>query len=247
MEIDNSIFDEKINEYTTGCNYTPLKIVFNIASPLYLTSPWLHFDSILSYLCFRDALGDLFYILPTDEIIDTSQMDLPLKKTNDVYHASIGIYDNIYTLKTDKVYKRFTDKETYHLTRKQQKGRIKINQGHFKDFIILLPTVITDKITFYCNGDKKEITRLLSHLHNIGKKSSIGGGRIHSINITEIEEDYSFFKDNQVMRTIPVTMKLPLVEGMTFQQATYKPPYWDKKEKVMCYVPPNQIKQNIGV
>lgn len=241
MEIKKQII-QRILDYETGDDYTPLQIVMDVIPPIYIASPWLHLDSILSYLCLRDALGDLFYCMPTEETIDVSLLDLPLKRTSDVYHSSVGIYANNVKLYRDTIYKRFTDKETHKLTHRQQKGRIKTNQGHFKDFMINLPIIITDTITFYCNGDKKELERLLSHLTSIGKKTSIGGGRIRNITITETNEDYSFFKDNCIMRPIPATMDVPVFEGMIFQQQPYKPPYWDKNNVCMCIVPENQIK-----
>ena len=241
MEIKKQII-QRILDYETGDDYTPLQIVMDVIPPIYIASPWLHLDSILSYLCLRDALGDLFYCMPTEETIDVSLLNLPLKRTSDVYHSSVGIYANNVKLYRDTIYKRFTDKETHKLTHRQQKGRIKINQGHFKDFMINLPIIITDTITFYCNGDKKELERLLSHLTSIGKKTSIGGGRIRNITITETNEDYSFFKDNCIMRPIPATMDVPVFEGMIFQQQPYKPPYWNKNNVCMCIVPENQIK-----
>ena len=241
MEIKKQII-QRILDYETGDDYTPLQIVMDVIPPIYIASPWLHLDSILSYLCLRDALGDLFYCMPTEETIDVSLLNLPLKRTSDVYHASVGIYGDNLRLYRDRLYKRFTDKETYKLTHRQQKGRIKTNQGHFKDFMINLPIIITDTITFYCNGDKKELERLLSYLTSIGKKTSIGGGRIRTITITETNEDYSFFKDNCIMRPIPATMDVPVFEGMIFQQQPYKPPYWDKNNVCMCIVPENQIK-----
>ncbi len=241
MEIKKQII-QRILDYETGDDYTPLQIVMDVIPPIYIASPWLHLDSILSYLCLRDALGDLFYCMPTEETIDVSLLNLPLKRTSDVYHSSVGIYANNVKLYRDTIYKRFTDKETHKLTHRQQKGRIKTNQGHFKDFMINLPIIITDTITFYCNGDKKELERLLSHLTSIGKKTSIGGGRIRNITITETNEDYSFFKDNCIMRPIPATMDVPVFEGMIFQQQPYKPPYWDKNNVCMCIVPENQIK-----
>ena len=241
MEIKKQII-QRILDYETGDDYTPLQIVMDVIPPIYIASPWLHLDSILSYLCLRDALGDLFYCMPTEETIDVSLLNLPLKRTSDVYHSSVGIYANNVKLYRDTIYKRFTDKETHKLTHRQQKGRIKTNQGHFKDFMINLPIIITDTITFYCNGDKKELERLLSHLTSIGKKTSIGGGCIRNITITETNEDYSFFKDNCIMRPIPATMDVPVFEGMIFQQQPYKPPYWDKNNVCMCIVPENQIK-----
>ena len=241
MEIKKQII-QRILDYETGDDYTPLQIVMDVIPPIYIASPWLHLDSILSYLCLRDALGDLFYCMPTEETIDVSLLNLPLKRTSDVYHSSVGIYANNVKLYRDTIYKRFTDKETHKLTHRQQKGRIKTNQGHFKDFMINLPIIITDTIIFYCNGDKKELERLLSHLTSIGKKTSIGSGRIRNITITETNEDYSFFKENHIMRPIPATMDVPVFEGMIFQQQPYKPPYWDKNNVCMCIVPENQIK-----
>ena len=241
MEIKKQII-QRILDYETGDDYTPLQIVMEVIPPIYIASPWLHLDSILSYLCLRDALGDLFYCMPTEETIDVSLLNLPLKRTSDVYHSSVGIYADNVKLYRDTIYKRFTDKETHKLTHRQQKGRIKTNQGHFKDFMINLPIIITDTITFYCNGDKKELERLLSHLTSIGKKTSIGSGRIRNITITETNEDYSFFKENHIMRPIPATMDVPVFEGMIFQQQPYKPPYWDKNNVCMCMVPENQIK-----
>ena len=241
MEIKKQII-QRILDYETGDDYTPLQIVMEVIPPIYIASPWLHLDSILSYLCLRDALGDLFYCMPTEETIDVSLLNLPLKRTSDVYHSSVGIYADNVKLYRDTIYKRFTDKETHKLTHRQQKGRIKTNQGHFKDFMINLPIIITDTITFYCNGDKKELERLLSHLTSIGKKTSIGSGRIRNITITETNEDYSFFKENHIMRPIPATMDIPVFEGMIFQKQPYKPPYWDKNNVCMCMVPENQIK-----
>lgn len=241
MEIKKEII-RRIIDYHTGDDYVPLEVRLEVIPPIYITSPWLHLDSILSYLCLREALDDLFYCMPTEETIDVSLLDLPLKKTDDVYHSSIGVYSDTSKLYRDTIYKRFTDKETYKLTKKQQKGRIKTNQGHFKDFMINLPILITDNVTFYCNGDKKELKRLLSHLTNIGKKGSIGGGRINKVIINETTEDNSFFKDGKVMRPIPATMDVPVFEGMIFQKQPYKPPYWDKNNVCMCIVPENQIK-----
>lgn len=241
MEIKKEIM-KRIVDYEIGNDYTPLQVVMEVIPPIYITSPWLHLDSILSYLCTRDALNDLFYCMPTHETIDISLLDLPLKKTNDLYHASVGIYDDFSKLKMNTIYKRFTDKETHHLTRKQQRGRIKTNQGHFKDFMINLPALITNKITFYCNGDKNELKRLFKHLTHLGKKTSIGSGYIRNISITETFEDYSFFKDGEIMRTIPIMMDIPIFEGVIIQRQPYKPPYWDKENVTMCYVPKNQIK-----
>lgn len=218
------IIDTKISQYTTGNDYQPLMVQCKIVPPLYLSNPWLYFDGILSYLCMRDALQEEFWSIPSNITIDISNLQLPLKKTEDVYHASVGIM-NKPVLKKNTIFKRFTDKETYHLTKKQQGGKIRTNAGHYKDFMINLPLIITDNIKWYCNGDKKSIRHLLKHLTNLGKKTSIGGGYIKNIKITETETDYSFYKDGYVLKPTPSTLDhVPVIDNnnMKWSRCTYK-------------------------
>ena len=235
MEINS-----RIRDYETGDDYQPLLVELEIIPPLYLTAPWIHFDGLISYLCMRDCFGDDFYTLPSDVVLPVEELDIPLKKTEEVYHSSVGLFDKAI-LKKNTIYKRFSDKEAYHLTDRQRGGRIKTNQGHFKDFMINLPLVLANKVFFYCNGDKEELKRLLKHLRAVGKKTDIGGGRIKKIVFTETSEDYSFFKDDQVMRPIPTSMKIPMFEGARIQRQPFKPPYWSKTNIGMCFVPKSNI------
>ena len=245
MEVD--LYQRRIADYEVGTDFEPLKIVFKVRPPIYVNSPWIHLDGVINYLCFRECLGRDFYYLPSEVTVDTTGLMLPLKQSHQgdysVYHSSVALYpvNQAYLMK-DTIYKRFTDKETFHLTKKQQKGRIQTNRGYFKDFMINYPILLVDSLTFYCNGDKKELERLLGHLSMVGKKTSIGSGRILDYTIEETEMDYSFFKDGRIMRPLPVEFKLPLVDGMVMQNQSYKPPYWDKNNMTMCYVPPNQIR-----
>lgn len=235
------IIQEKIKNYTLSNDYTPIKVTINIRPPLYTSSPYIFLDGILAYLCLREALGEDYWSLPTDYTVDISKLDIPLKRTHDMYHCSVGLYDKPY-LRKDIVYKRFTDKEIRHLTEKQQKGRIRTNSGYYKDKIIRLPLVLTDKITWYANGDKQEIQRLLGHITHIGKKTSIGGGYIKNIKINETAEDYSFNKNNKLISIIPTKYyNQPPKNGDEFKSRTYKPPYWDNSKSTMCIVPENQL------
>lgn len=230
-----------LRDYVCGDDFVPLCVELSIRPPLFLANPYLYFDGIISYLCMREALGEEYWTLPSHETVDITMLSLPLKKTEDVYHASIGIM-NKPVLKRNTIYKRFTDKETYHLNKKLQTGKIRTNAGHFKDFMINLPLIVTDTIKFYCNGDKKHITHLLDNLTRIGKKTSIGGGHIKETNITETDADYSFYKDGYTLRPIPNQLDvLPVQPGDKWQRCTYKPPYWDTSRTSLCRVPPNQL------
>lgn len=239
IQIEQEI-KKRILSYEIGNDYQPLQIEVEIKPPLYLSNPYIYLDGILSYLCMRDALGDYFWNLDSKEVVDISPLQLPFKKTDDVWHASIGIM-NKPVLKKDTIYKRFTDKEIDKLNVKKQ-SKIRTNAGYFKDFMINQPLIITDKVKFYCNGDKKELTRLLDNLDHLGKKTSIGGGYIKNTKITPTNEDYSFFKDNTILKPLPAKLDvLPPREGDVWLRCTYKPPYWDNTNVTLCRRPPNQL------
>ena len=243
MEIINQI-NERINEYTSKHDYEPLEVVFELDAPLYITSPFINFDSILKYICLRDALKDLFYVMPTDETFDVTSLDIPLKQTLDLYHSSVSQFDEGKLYK-ETIYKRFSDKEISVVNSRKYK-KIRVGSGYYKGFMINLPALLTSHVTFYCNGDKEELERLLPHLTHLGKKSSIGGGHIKSVTVNPTDADYSFYKDGEIMRPIPASTGLnefhiPVEEGITIQKRTYKPPYWDKTNSVLCYTPKSQI------
>lgn len=236
---------ENIENYRVDMDYQPLKICFHLRPPIFIGSPFIHLDSIVNYLCLRDALGELFYSLPTEETINTENLLLPIKKTGEVYHTSIAFFEEL-GLYQDIYYKRFTDKQYYNIMNsKKFKGRIHTDRGHFKDFMINMPFILTKKATFYTNADKKEMKRLLSNLVSLGKKNSINTYNITSFDIEETDIDYSFYKDGEIMRTIPTDLKLPIpvTPGMCFSIQSYKPPYWDKNNVKMCYTPKNQLEE----
>lgn len=236
---------ENIKNYSVDMDYQPLEICFHLRPPIFIGSPFIHLDSIVNYLCLRDALGELFYSLPTEEIINTENLLLPIKKTGDVYHSSIAWFNKPY-LYRDIYYKRFTDNEYYKvMDSKKIKGKLHLDRGHFKDFMINMPFILTDKAVFYANADKGELERLLSNLVSIGKKNSINTCNITKISFKELDVDYSFYKEGEIMRTIPTDLKLPIsvTPGMCFSIQAYKPPYWNKNSVKMCYTPKNQLEE----
>jgi CRISPR type IV-associated protein Csf3 len=169
-------------------------------------------------------------------------MQLPLKRTEDVYHASVGIYHEPKT-KLTRIYKRFED---YYLQfhPKLEKRKYNIGSGHFRNHMLNYPILITKRVTFYGCGDINTIDKLLGHLTHLGKKSAIGAGRIRSYKIKEAGADYSFYKENHgVMRPIPTSLNVPLPkeEGQVWMRMTYKPPYWDQRHATLCWAPKNQI------
>lgn len=241
---------EKINNYTPKIEapHEPFKVEITVKPPIFTGNPWIHFDSLIQYLCTREALGEDFYNLPTNHLFNFQKMTLPLKRTGDVYHASVGIYDNP-KLKSSKIYKRFEEYFIHHHP-KLLGRKYNIGSGYYRNHMIILPFVITDKVTFYGCGIIREIERLIGHLTHLGKKTSIGGGKILKRKVREVEVDHSFYHDEYgVMRPIPHQLgnRALLREGQTIMRTAYKPPYWDKRNVELCFVPKNQLVESTDI
>lgn len=234
---------DKISAYQPGGDaHTPFKAEFRVKPPVFTGNAWIYLDGIIQYLCTREALGGDFYSLPTNHLFDFSSMQLPLRRTGDVYHASVGVY-RAPRLRTSRIYKRFEDYfiENHPELLNRSYG---IGRGHYKNHMITYPIIVTDTVTFYGCGDISEVERLLGHLTHIGKKTGIGGGKILKLKVRETEMDHSFYHDEYgVMRPIPTSLKVPLPvgAGQVIMRMAYKPPYWDKRNIDLCIAPKNQL------
>lgn len=102
-------------------------------------------------------------------------------------------------------------------------------------------------ICYLGRGDMTKVDELLDVVRSdgLGKKRSIGYGKVRSLAVEAIE-DYEFCgmvsSDGTVLRPIPkdVLDNLPVKpEHFALAFETFQPPYW-KGERTICYVPPQR-------
>jgi len=241
---DNEIINElmtKIKKYKPSQDFQSCKVIFTMRSHIYLTHPWINFDSLIAYSCLKDILKTDFYKLPSKLPLDIYQnLQLPIKQSKGVYHTSISFFSND-NVNLDTIYKRFETNNLHHLTENKRKGKIRKGSGPFRDYMIKLPYIPTKSVTFYVNADIEELRHLLKNITNLGKKKSIGGGLIRDITINENEEDRSLIYENKAMRPLPVKEFGP---GMKMVMLAYKFPYWDKQNVGMCIFPESELGLN---
>lgn len=219
--------------------FKPLKIVFNMSTPLCLTYPFIHFDAILAHLIARREMGHDHRARPSKEISKETMLVgedklIPLRQSSGVYHASVSIFDEA-DAQTTTIYKRFCEK--YLDFTKLKKSKIHTNCGHFRDYMIKLVYLPASRVTFYVNGDSQKIKELLKGLTGLGKKTAIGFGMFNSYSIEETEEDYSVIKDGKSMRAIPIILCDYFGEVINL---AWRAPYWAKEMVAPC-VPPDTI------
>jgi hypothetical protein len=211
--------------------FKPFKVTFRLRSPLALSHPWLAFDGIIAHLLLLKALGPDFFITPKKlNLLPYLSLPLPLKRTEDVYHASVSIFPTEVIPKLTYLYKRFEAQFASSLKKK----KVDIGRGHFRDFKLSHPYIPMPNVIFYACGDVEYIGELLEGLVGLGDDVRVGFGIISKYEVEECDEDYSLVKDGRAMRPIPTSM---CEEFEAQVPLAYKPPYWDPQNVALC-VPP---------
>ena len=220
------------------------KVIAHMKTPV-ATIDNIILDSIISAAKAKEILQDEFHngknICGTAEQIQ-SMLDPILNKKYGVYCTSCGIGDNKEFVTSWA--KRWDDKHDDMVTGLKGKARVDVGAGHFKNYHMPLVVKSYKTITFYVNGDMEEIKRLLeTYIYFLGKKSTQGFGQIKKWEFEEIEEDYSIFKDKEIMRPIPIkeigNRELKFVEFKTsvLRECALTPPYWREDCRELCVIP----------
>jgi len=217
----------------------PFRVTFKVGSPVCITTPWVSFDGLLSHLLLFDALKQDFFITPKKFVLSPhlpkNRRLLPLKKTDDVYHASVSqfIPDS---LKVTQIYKRFEDKWAEQLDKK----KIYVGSGTFRSYAIKEPYVACKEVVYYVCGDMDLIQRFIEeYLVGLGNDIRIGFGMIRDVIFERTEEDWSIIAGDIAMRPIPIEM------CEEYEDAAYLPyraPYWSPKNVVLCVPPGGKCK-----
>jgi hypothetical protein len=193
------------------------------------------FDSVLALLYFNDLKNKNQF----DG--DYSQQLNFLDMTDGVYHTSFPIIKGMKYYDKEQLIKKF-DHDMYakhgEIVAKNGNYRNKVNnaQGTYKNEFYSIERFMCDSVIYYVRGNKEIIERLLRNLQFIGKKSSLGWGKIKHIQIDEIEKDYSIFKDLELMRNIPIKNSWNhSSDKVNLFRLTH--PYWSKENLFDCLMP----------
>lgn len=112
-------------------------------------------------------------------------------------------------------------------------GTVATTNGEFKSYRLPLRRRDVGTVAWLCVGDRKEVRRLLRDVPSIGKKVSIGCGRVAAwtVEFWDGDEDDCWFARAPagpvLMRPLPATMPLPpSLLGARASFGGVVPPYW---------------------
>jgi len=223
--------------------FIPFKITFKMGSPVCITTPWISFDGLLAHLMLLDAFGQDFFITPKkldlSPYLPKNRRLLPLKKTGDIYHASVSQFIP-HSIKVTQIYKRFEERWANKLNKK----KIYLGSGPFRSYILKQPYVPCKEVVYYVCGDVDIIKWFIEeYLVGLGNDIRIGFGTIRNVIFEQIDEDWSIVANGIAMRPIPISM---CEEYEDTAYLPYRAPYWSPKNVVLCVPPGARCKLEDG-
>lgn len=208
----------------------PMRVTAIMGEPVCYYGDGLHLDSMLAYAMFRESGLEPDSLEPVD-------FELPLKKWKFRnfwgWHSSREIAD----WRKDGKLEIRKKVEIQKMQEWSSDKSVNVGSGPMKAYNLELPTRQAFTIHWYCVGDENEVERLLNtHVQHIGKKRSVGMGKVMQWVVDESEKDFSIEKSRQLMRAMPVGFPLGCDWSGT-RIVGIRPPYWHPKRKTLCTIP----------
>jgi hypothetical protein len=237
-------FIEQLDQFRAQTRFTfqPLQIEIKLGSPVVMSYPWINFDGLIMY-----GMGALIFKEKWQSMASSGQLDLlftqiplPIKCTNHVYHASIGRFSSPTGQGSVDLFKPLSVEYLPYCN--PTKARYMIVGGDFKIHQKRFATNYSSWLRFWVNGDLSWIDRILKdHLPGVGKRINIGYGKVVSTKIDTIPQDLSIIHPLYGLnRPLPIEEQgsftlphHPYIEGFVASS----PPYWAKMNHGRCLLP----------
>lgn len=202
--------------YKVTFNMDGRGVIFNPAEPIHLDS-LLTFCRLYKSENFKDDLG-------RDDPIEDIPLNLNKEIINgvEVWKASAILPDGDIFYGRRFFKKSFPNERADGLT----SGKYDFTKGTYRSYKNDLTPILCKTMIAYFNGDEK-VKDALKDINQIGHKRAQGFGNIISIDIDEVDYDFSIIKDGLANRFYPHP------DGIC--QIRAKPPYWSNYQKISCF------------
>lgn len=212
------------------------KITLTLASPLVMQEGgYMTLDGLLAALKF-EATGDL----------EQAHNDLPLQRTQGVWHASAAHLDTWHTGRIGFV----ANLRAAHDMNIELIARKKDGQPHSKlgltrrsDFGAVMKSYnshAVSTISWYAEGDAAEVERMLQDVAFIGKRRASGFGQVSGMHIESDELNGVTGYFGEPLRPVPVEIFRETFDGDASSlraDAAWRPAYWHPDNRAICHVP----------
>lgn len=220
----------------------PFALTVRLATPVSLSHPWLHLDSIVRHLIDdrtygRDAglawdaemrAGRTAAMRKAGTIKYTRAISRVQVAGDWMHCASVSQFDPDVPYGTLQYFKRFEPRGF------PGRGKVNLSSQHYRAWMLKTIYLPCETVTFYGRGLLGQIRDLLGDLTHLGNDTRIGWGEIADWALERTPEDWSVVRDGVAMRPIPTRM---LREWDDEAWLTWHAPYWDRGKVEVCAPP----------
>lgn len=227
-------------------SFEPLRITAYMRTRL-IADEYLPFDAFLHFQVHRDKFGAQELTIPgAYSFKNDPHFKLPLAIEHagekHWYYKSSWAEWGPHKDYQDHWNKRFDFSLSPLIDFKNKRGVIHVQRGEHKAYHMTVFCRSTLWIRWYCVGNKKEIEALLSTMTNIGKKYAQGEGRVARWEVTQIDDDFSVWKDGKLMRGIPIqdvkdNLKEIGKDNVSIVKYGIRPSYWNSQNQMPIVLP----------
>lgn len=227
-------------------SFEPLRVRAYLRAGI-LSDKWLPLDGILFYQAVRDDLGPQAVTIPGGTLLAQEKGNamrggrLPFAYVHSkewYYRCSWAQWSHDVEGR-DYWNKRFDQAFTHLVDFRGRRGKVIIEQSTYKAYHMPIFYRSALWVEWYCVGNKERIEYLLYTVTHLGKKSSQGWGRVVSWEVKAWKNDWSIWRDGELMRGIPPE-HLPK-DGypidLHFANYGVRPSYWDKRNQITLAMP----------
>lgn len=211
-----------------------LLIVAEVMAPVFVPAGAIHLDALLaSAVARRDGLP------PPLDPTTMVRVEIPIERSpcGRVHMCSSSIF-GVECRETQYTNRRPPIAE-YQTMGNERMRRVDIATGPNKGYRIPRPVchLMADEVRWYAQGDADAIRALLETVTHIGKRRSVGLGRVRSWSVTECAgwDGAPVVRDGKPLRPLPSDWPGLVEPRLTFGNLSY--PYWDHSTEHLIAVP----------
>lgn len=222
---------------------TFLKVTCYLESPVVFDLP-IMLDGLLEYRsCHVNKIGG-GALSRHDPAPIYGEIPLPIKRENFgeylIPKCSYPIYQADY--EWHEHYCRRFPTDRVDLFDQSQLTKINTTGGEFKSYRLPARARLINKIVWFCEGTRKPLLKLVKGVPSLGKKRSMGYGKITRWEAERVDKDYSWYCDREgqllLMRPLPKSDDLPeTLTGYRDDYGAVQSPYWHPDRQIERIVP----------
>lgn len=211
---------------------TPLRVEAIVPGPIYLPDGYVHLDSLLAAaVCLRDNIP------PAHTESELVPIEIPVQRSPcGRFHLASASLVEVELYERRHLQRRFPVEQAQAISTMR---KIHVSAGPTKSYRIPYEVQYLQdgRLTWFALGDEKGVRECLSLVHYLGKKRSVGHGRVQRwvVEETNAWEGFPVVLEGRPLRHLPPDYPGLVEPNVRYGNLSY--PYWLKTREQLVAAP----------